>query len=80
MNDMTDIIHDMLTIQERASYRLGMADKLAGIITDLLNEHEPLLKATRDGTDITVAEKGGALAFSIAVEPEIARQQRRKQA
>jgi hypothetical protein len=46
-----------------------MAESLAEIVTDLLNRHEPLLKAECDGVEITVTEKGGSLAFSLCIEP-----------
>jgi prevent-host-death family protein len=69
MNDLA-FVRDILTpVTMRQSYRNGMAEKLAGIITDLVNENEPLLKATRDGTEITVTERGGPMAFEISIAP-----------
>ena len=71
MNTHFDFDRDILMpLRDHATDRLDMAEKLAGIITLLLNEHERLLKAVRDGTEITVSEKGGPLVFSINVEPE----------
>ena len=69
MNAMPDFVRDILTpVQMRQSYRDGMAKKLAGIIAELLNEHEPLLRATVEGTEITVSEKGGPMSFTMNVE------------
>jgi hypothetical protein len=56
------------TQREANAYGKRMAGSLAEIITDLLNRHEPLLKAIRDGAEITVSEKGGSLAFTVTVE------------
>jgi hypothetical protein len=70
MSTQPDFTTDVLKplIGQSAAWQRQMAVSLADIITDLLNEHEPLLKATRDGTEITVSEKGGPLVFTVTVE------------
>jgi hypothetical protein len=70
MNEMTDFARDIfMPIQARASYRDGMAKSLARIVTDLVNEHESLLKAECDGDTVTVRERGGPMAFEFVVRP-----------
>lgn len=69
MNVLPDFADILAPIRAAHSHRERMAGSLADIITDLINKNEPLLKATRDGTEITVAERGGPLIFTITVEP-----------
>lgn len=46
----------------------GRHKALAGILADLLNDHEPLLHAEQDGATVTVSEKGGRVAMRFTVE------------
>jgi hypothetical protein len=48
------------------------AKSLARIITNLINENEPLLKADADGTVIAIDERGGTGGFVVTVTPAVA--------
>lgn len=41
---------------------------LARIIGELINEHEPLLKAETDGATVIVRERGGPAVMRVTVE------------
>jgi hypothetical protein len=68
MTAMAPFADILQSVDNRVSYQLRMAESLARIIADLLNDNEPLLRATRDGTEITVSEKGGPLMFTVTIE------------
>jgi hypothetical protein len=77
MSALPDFATEILApIRARVSYRDSMAEKLASTIADLLNEHEPLLKAEADGDVICVSEKGGSLVFAVTIDPQSTRETR----
>lgn len=65
MPPLADILQPII---DRRNHHQRMAGSLADIIACLLSENEPLLKAERNETEITVTERGGGLAFTITVE------------
>lgn len=69
MNGLPAFADIVEPIVARAAYKQRMAESLAGIVADLLNKHEPLLKAECSETEIIVTERGGGLAFTITIEP-----------
>lgn len=64
----TDIIDGMISAPVRISEANNRS--LAGIITSLINENEPLLKAEQDGTTVTVRERGGPAVMVVEVRGE----------
>lgn len=69
MNALPEFSDILSFVRTAHNLRDRMAESLAEIVCDLLNENEPLLKATRDGCEITVSERGGGHSFEISVAP-----------
>jgi hypothetical protein len=46
------------------------AHSLGRIVTDLINEHEPMLRAEWNGATVIVCELGGKPILKIAITPE----------
>jgi predicted component of type VI protein secretion system len=53
----------------RAAVRSVQCKSLASVIEALIADHEPMLRAERDGATVTVREIGGSALMRFTVEP-----------
>ena len=72
MSGLPAFMADALSYAAAAPETLAQSNcrSLARIIADLINENEPMLRATHDGSTVTVAERCGPARMTFTIEPD----------